>query len=129
MISTDKELIYADLTYKVRGAMFNVYNTLGFGHKEQVYQKALEEELRLQNIPYKKQENLSVKYKNVLVGKYIPDLTIDDKIILELKSVEFMPKTFEEQLVYYLKTTGYKLGLLVNFGSSRLQIKRLIWSA
>ena len=82
MISTDKQLIYADITYQVRGCIFRVYNELGHGHKEQVYQKA----------------------------------------------VEFIPKTYEQQLLHYLKTTGYTLGLLVNFGSPKLYIKRLIWS-
>lgn len=125
-INTD--LLYADLTYKVRGAIFNVYNVLGYGHKEQVYQKALSKELAVMNIPHKREVNLNVTYKEEKVGNYRPDFVIDDKVIIELKAVEFMPKTYETQLLHYLKTTGFQLGLLVNFGSPKLQIKRLVWT-
>jgi len=128
-INTDtSKLIYAGLTYKVRRAIFNVYNELGHGHKEQVYQKALAKELEEMNIPYKQEVNLNVKYKGKPVGNYRPDFVIDDKVILEIKAVEFMPKAFEEQLNHYLKTTGFQVGLLINFGSPRLVIKRLIWT-
>lgn len=128
MILADSKLIFADLTYKIRGAIFEVYNTLGSGHKEQVYQKALEKELQERKISYKREENLDVKYKGEKVGNYRPDFVIEDKIIIEVKAVEFMPKNYEDQLVHYLKTTGFKVGLLVNFGQPKLYIKRLVWS-
>lgn len=128
MISTDNKLIYADLTYRIRGAIFNVYNELGYGHKEEVYQKALAKEFENLTIPYQREKNLSVQYKGEHVGNYRPDFVIDDKVIIELKAVEFMPKTFETQLLHYLKTTGFQLGLLVNFGSPKLNIRRLIWT-
>lgn len=123
------ELLYADLTYKIRKAAFNVYNELGFGHKENIYQKSLEEEFNQLKLPYKREFNLKVYYKDTKVGDYRPDFIIDDKIIIEIKATEFVPKTFETQLIYYLKSTKYKLGLLINFGSPKLQIKRLIWTA
>ena len=126
-IRTDK-LLYADITYKVRGAIFAVYNELGFGHKEQVYQKALAEEFDSVDISYKREKSLDVKYKNSVVGNYKPDFVIEDKIVMEIKAVEFMPKSYEIQLINYLKTTEFHLGLLVNFGSPRLYIKRLIFS-
>jgi GxxExxY protein len=128
MIYTDKKLIYADLTYKIRGAIFNVYNALGYGHKEMVYQKALANEFLEQEIPYKKEESINVRYKNQVVGNYRPDFVVDNKIIIEIKAVEFMPKSYETQLIHYLKTIDYQVGLLVNFGSTRLVIKRLIWT-
>ena len=128
MINTDKQLIYADLTYQLRGCFFAVYNSLGFGHKESVYQQALEEEFKEKNIPYQREKSLAVKYKDKKVGNYRPDFLIDNKIILELKAVTFMPQSFRQQLLHYLKTTDIKLGLLVNFGSNHLQIHRLIWT-
>lgn len=128
MIHTDKKLIYADITYKVRGAIFNVYNQLGYGHKEQVYQKALEKEFSEINLPFKREISLNVSYKNEIVGNYRPDFVVDDRVIIELKAVEFLPKSFETQLLHYLKATGYQLGLLVNFGSTKLQIRRLVWT-
>ena len=128
MIFADSKLIFADLTYKVRGAIFEVYNILGYGHKEEVYQKALASELEKRQISFKKEMSLQVNYKDKNVGNYRPDFVIDDKVILEIKAVEFMPKSYEEQLVHYLKTTGFKVGLLVNFGQPKLYIKRLVWS-
>lgn len=122
------DLLYADLTYKIRGAIFNVYNNLGFGHKEQVYQKALAKEFDGLGIPYKREKSLKVNYKGEIVGNYKPDFVVDEKVILELKAVEFVPKTFETQLINYLKATNYNVGLLVNFGSPKLVIRRLIWT-
>ena len=127
-IHTDGKLIYADTTYKVRGCAFNVFNELGNGHKEAVYQKALEKELIQQNIPYKKESSINVNYKGESIGNYRPDFIIDDKIIIELKAVEFLPVSFEKQLVHYLKSTEFKLGILINFGANKLYIKRLIWT-
>ncbi len=112
---------------KIRGALFNAYNELGYGHKEQVYQKALAKELELKNISYIQEKGLSVKYKGQIVGNYRPDFLIENKVILELKAVEFVPKSFETQLIHYLKTTNYNLGILANFGSSKLLIKRFVW--
>lgn len=128
MISTDAELIFADLTYKVRGAIFNVYNALGPGHKEPIYEKALIKEFTFQDILFKTETPLDVNYRGEKVGNYRPDFVIDDKIILEIKAVEFIPKIFEEQVIRYLKTTNFQLGLLVNFGQPKLYIKRLIWT-
>ncbi len=122
------KLLYGDLSYRVRGACFTVYNTLGFGHKELVYQNALEKELKSLGIPHKRHPRLSVRYKLAVVGEYIPDITVDEKIILELKAVEFVPNAYHQQLLHYLKSTGYQLGFLVNFGSPNLSIKRIVLS-
>lgn len=127
-ICTDSKLIYADLTYKVRGAIFNVYNALGPGHKEPVYGKALSSELTIARIPFETEISLDVKYRGFKVGNYRPDFIIDNCIILEIKATEFMPKIYEQQLIRYLKTTNFKVGLLVNFGQPTLFIKRLVWS-
>lgn len=129
MANTPKQpkLIYEDLTYKIRGSIFKVYNELGFGHRESVYRKALAIEFSKQEIPHKEEPRLEIKYDGVSVGVYVPDFLIDDKVIIEIKSVEFLPKEAEKQLVYYLKRTSYRLGFLVNFGAGRLEIKRKIW--
>ena len=118
--------MYANLTYKIRGAIFNVYITLGPGHKEQVYQKAVAKVLKETGSPYKREEPLEVSYKGEKVGNYRPDFVVKNKVILEIKAVEFMPKFYEQQLVHYLKSTNFKIGFLVNFGALKLVIKRLI---
>lgn len=121
-MATDK-LLYQDLTYKVRGLMFKVYNELGFGHKEKVYQKALCHELVKNNVRFEQEKALDVIYDGIKVGTYRPDFVVDGKILLESKAVSFLPKEAETQLIYYLKGTDFKLGLLVNFGSAKLTIK------
>lgn len=127
--STNNEqfpLIYADLTYKIRGAIFEVFNQIGFGHKEEVYQKALGIEFAERKIAFEREKNLSVMFKNTRVGTYRPDFIVADKIILELKSLPSLPEFHDRQILHYLKTTGFKLGLLVNFGTPKLFIKRLV---
>jgi GxxExxY protein len=121
-------LLYEELTFKVRKAIFNVYNTLGYGHKENVYQKAVEKEFIYLEIPFKSQENIDVVYRGEKVGLYRPDFIVEDKIIIEIKAIEFVPKTCEAQLFHYLKSTTYKIGFLVNFGSNKLFLKRFIWT-
>lgn len=120
-------LLYEDLTYKIRGAVFQVYNTLGFGHRESVYQKALEREFKKRKISFEAEPVLSIWYDNEKVGIYRPDFVVEKKIIVELKSAQFLSQDCEKQLVYYLKGTSFKLGLLINFGASKLVIKRKIW--
>src|SRR3972149_7719135 len=121
-----KDFLYPELTYKIRGAMYKVHKTLGSGHKESVYHKALAKEFDLQNIPYETEKILSVIYEDTKVGNYIPDFIVGGRVLVELKAVPILPKQAENQLSYYLKGTSYKLGLLVNFGSNSLVIKRMI---
>lgn len=122
-----KSLLYQELTYKVRGAVFTVYNTLGPGHKEVLYQRSLAKEFGCIGLPFERETNLKIKYKGEIVGEYKPDFIIDGKIILEIKAVEALPQHFNQQLIYYLKGTEFRLGLLVNFGP-KLTIIRKIWS-
>jgi GxxExxY protein len=121
------KLLYEELTYRIRAVLYSVHNQLGPVHKETVYQRALEKEFKAQNIPYKSQPALEVRYRGSRVGAYRPDFSVDDRVILEIKSLPSLPETFSKQLDYYLKTTGYRLGLLVNFGSNRLQVRRRIY--
>lgn len=123
-----QDFLYEDLSYKIRGCAFQVYNVLGFGHKEMVYQKALALELKKAKINFEREKSLAIIYDGEKVGTYKPDFVVDDKVLIELKAVPFMPKDFEVQLTYYLKGTNYKLGFLINFGSKRLDIRRRVWS-
>ena len=120
------DFLYEDLSYKIRGCIFRAYNILGFGHKEVVYQKALAIELEKAGISFEREKLLPIFYNNKKVGTYKPDFIIERKIIIELKAVDVMPKIYEKQLVNYLKGTNYKLGFLVNFGSSKIDIRRRI---
>jgi len=86
-------------------------------------------EFHKESIGYAQEVVLPVKYQNDPVGTYRADFIIENKILLEIKAVEFMPKNYEIQLLHYLKTTGYKLGLLIIFGSRRVQIRRRIWTS
>lgn len=125
-MATDK-LLHANLTYNIRGAIFHVYNTLGFGHKELIYHKALVIEFKKRNILFKNEVSLPVYYEEEKVGTYQPDFVIEDKVLIEIKALPFITKAAEVQMVYYLRGTRYNLGLLVNFGSKKLEIRRKVW--
>jgi GxxExxY protein len=120
------KLLFEDLTYKIRGCVFKVYNTIGKGHKESVYKKALEEEFKKQGLVYKTEPKIDVTYEDKLVGVYRPDFIIEDKIILEIKVKDFLTNEDEFQVYSYLKATKYKLSLLINFGFKKLEIKRIL---
>jgi GxxExxY protein len=124
-----QELLYENLSYKIRGCAFKIYNNLGFGHKENVYQRALAIEFEKAGFNFETEKTLPVFYENKKIGIYRPDFIVDNKIIIEIKSVPFMPKTYETQLIYYLKSTNFNLGFLINFGSKDIQIKRKIWTS
>lgn len=123
-----QDFLYEDLSYKIRGCAFRIYNTLGFGHKENIYQEALASEFEKTGINFKREKVLPILYDGKKVGIYKPDFLVEDKIIIEIKAVPFMPKNYETQLTYYLKGTDYKLGFLINFGNQKLDIRRRIWT-
>lgn len=122
-------MLYEELTYKIRGAFYEVYNTMGPGFKEEIYHKSLAKELKLNKIPFAEKKKLTVIYKDEKVGIYEPDFIIDEKVLVEIKSVLMMPKIFETQLYYYLKGSEYKLGFLVNFGAEKLDIRRRVYES
>ncbi len=115
-----------DVSYKIRGASFTVHNNLGGGHKESIYQKALAIELKRLGIKFEKEKSLTINYESENIGVYRPDFVINDKIILELKAVDFMPKSYEIQLLNYLKSTKLPLGFLINFGPKKVEIRRRV---
>ena len=110
-------LIYEDETFSIRGAVFEVYSVMGCGFLEAVYQECLEKEFRLRKIPFVAQSTLQLKYKGELLCQtYKPDLICFDSIIVELKAISAISGEHQAQVLNYLKATGMKLGLLVNFG-------------
>ncbi len=121
------DLVYEDLTYKIRGALFEVYKEKGCGFLEDVYQECLEIELEMQGLSFEAQYPLQLHYKGrPLQKKYIPDFICFGKIIIEIKAVKELADEHRAQLFNYLRATGYKLGLLVNFGHHpQLQIERI----
>jgi GxxExxY protein len=122
------DLIYKDEVFAIIGSAIEVHKQLGNGFLEAVYQEALQIELRQRGIPFEAQKRLPIKYKETLLSKeYIADLVCYGKIIVELKATERLTGHDDAQMLNYLKATGLRLGLLVNFGSSgRLEWRRLI---
>jgi GxxExxY protein len=120
------QLVLKDLSFQVMAAAFEVHNTLGAGFLENVYEKALLKELQLRGIPAVAQSEMKVLYKGEEVGLYYPDIFVNGEMILELKAVESLTKLHEAQVLNYLKGTGCKLGLLLNFGRERVESKRLV---
>ncbi len=119
---------HADLTEKVIGCAFRVHNVLGSGFLESVYERALSIELGKLNICVEEQKSLNVFYDGQVVGTFVADLVIDDKIIVELKAVRSLAVAHEVQLVNYLAATNIAIGLLINFGESKVEVKRKILS-
>jgi len=115
-----------DLTYKIRGAIFEVNRILGHGFLEKVYENALMIELQERELKAESQVPISVQYKNREVGEYFADIVVEDKVILELKALESLQKIHEAQLLNYLKATDYKVGYLVNFTHPKAEIRRFV---
>ena len=126
-VGYQENLLYKDLAYQVVGCFYNVYNELGPGYKESIYHKALTIQLKDNKINFTEKQQLPISYHDKKIGIYTPDFIIDDKIVVELKAVDFMSKVYEEQLYTYLKGTKYKLGYLVNFGGDKIDIRRRIY--
>jgi len=105
-----------------------VHNTLGFGFLESVYQNALLIELEKAGLKAKKETPIKVFYDERIVGDYVSDIIVEDKVILELKSVKELHPAHEAQLVNYLKATGVEVGLLINFGGERVDVKRKVFT-
>lgn len=123
-------LIYSKEAYKIQGAVYEVYKEIGCGFLEAVYQECLENEFLLQGIPFSSQSEVKLNYKGKeLKQTYKPDFICFGKIIIELKAVKEFSNEHQAQVLNYLKATGMKLGLLINFGSyPKSEIKRLVWS-
>jgi|SRR5579872_6839048 len=118
--------LYEELTKKVIGAAITVHKTLGPGFPEKVYQKALVEEFLKQNITFSREKRVEIYYEDKLVGYEIMDFCVDNKLVIELKIGPKILDIHSKQVVSYLKAMKYRLGLILNFGTSKLEIKRVI---
>ena len=117
---------YKDVTETIIGCAYRVYNKMGFGFLESVYEKCLLIELRKAGLDTESQKSITVYYDDEIVGEFIVDILVNDMIILELKSVRRVIKAHEVQLVNYLAATGKPVGLILNFGERKVEVKRKI---
>ena len=123
-MKTDDKFLYKELTYKVIGVLMNVHTILGPGFPEKIYHRAVIEELKKMKIKFASEKEIEILYDGKLIGKFILDLIVDDKIVLELKAVNETLNLFKAQLISYLKASPYKIGILANFGTDKLQYFR-----
>ncbi len=120
-------LEHEDITEQIIGAAFEVYNHLGYGFLEKVYKNAMKVELDLRNILCELEAAIKVYFKQKLVGEYYADLFVNRCVIVELKVAASYNRADEAQLLNELKATGVKVGLLINFGKDKVEIKRLVY--
>lgn len=123
-------ILHKQESYRILGAAFEVYNQMGSGFLEAVYQECLEIEFRDRNHPFLSQKPLELNYKSKpLEARYIPDFICYEKIIVEIKAVTELNGKHRAQVLNYLKATGYQLGLLINFGKhGGLESERILWN-
>jgi len=117
---------HGEITDKLIGAAFEVHSVLGYGFLEKVHENALLVELCKRGVKAEAQNAIKVKYKDAIVGDYVADLAVEDKVIVELKTEDEYNKMHEAQLLSYLKAMGIRVGLLINFGRKKCEFKRLV---
>jgi len=120
------DLIYPELSYKIIGILFDVYNQLGYGYQEKYYEKAVATSLKLARLNYKEQFLVPLKFKGEKIGNYFLDFLVDDKIVLELKRGERVAKSNIDQIYAYLKAMNLKLGILAQFTPSGIKFRRIL---
>lgn len=121
------DLIFKEECYKIIGACMEVHKTLGCGFLESVYQEALALELKAMNIPFVKEQKIEIEYKGEILKKYyMADFICYKEVIIELKALSKLSIEHDAQVLNYLKATGKRLGLLINFGEGSLKYKRIV---
>ncbi len=121
-----KDLIFPELSYKVIGCAFDVYNSLGGGHHEKYYQRALAEAFKNRGLKAIEQVYYPMIYNGNIIGKNFLDFLIDNKLVVEIKKGNKFSKRHIDQVLEYLKISKIKLAILINFGSSEVSFKRII---
>lgn len=114
------------ITESIIGCAITVSNTLGAGFLEKVYENALVLELRKADLQVEQQKKIQVKYEGVVVGDYVADLVVNDSVLLEIKATKSIDEIHQAQLLNYLKATGFCIGLILNFGTPKLGVKRMV---
>ena len=120
-------MLHADITEKIIAVFYKVYNTLGYGFLEKVYENSIIIKLKQLEFTVEKQKKIKVYFEGNLVGEYIADLVVNKKVIIEIKAVEKLCEDHKFQLINYLKATNMEVGLLLNFGK-KPEFKRVIFS-
>jgi GxxExxY protein len=126
MAANNTNIVYPDLSYRIMGAIFEVHKKLGPGFFESVYEKALIEELSGRGMKVETEKIIDLTYKDKKIGVHRLDLVIDNKVVVELKTVGRFSIHQKAQLTSYLKASGYKLGILVNFSKSKVEYRRVL---
>ncbi len=116
-----------NLSQQLIGCAINVSNILGSGFLENVYEHALCVELTEAGIAFTQQQKYEVNYRNRIIGKYFADIVVGDKLLVELKALSGLNREHEAQVMNYLKASGLSVGILLNFGTPKLGIKRIVW--
>jgi GxxExxY protein len=122
----ESDLLYTEMTHAIIGAAMETHKILGAGFLESVYEESLAYEFELNEIKFQRQEPIDVVYKNKVVKQFICDFIVENKILVEIKAVKKMSEIEYAQIINYLKATGIKVGLLINFGSASLEYKRFM---
>lgn len=120
------EFIHGELSFKIIGLLYGLHNVMGGGFQEKYYQRALAKVFAKNKIPFVEQQREEIQIDGESIGRYFMDFVIDKKIVLEIKAKPFISLGDVKQLLNYLKTTGYEVGLLAAFGPDRLIIKRVL---
>ena len=125
---SEKEYPKKEITEKIIKAAFTVHNRLGSGFVEKVYEYAMSKELQSMGLAVEQQKPLNVIYGGGPVGDFSVDLLVEECVVVELKAVRIMEKSYEDKLLHYLKASNLPVGLLINFGNSSVQIRRKVYS-
>ncbi|MCH7559066.1 MAG: GxxExxY protein [Planctomycetes bacterium] len=125
-MNENENIIYKELSYKIIELALEVHNELGCGFLEKVYENALMILLDRENIPARQQAPTNVYFQDKVVGQYFADIMVDNKLILELKTVDVIANIHKAQVLNYLRATGLKLGLILNFRKPRFEYQRLV---
>jgi GxxExxY protein len=121
-----KGLLYEELTYRIRAVLLKIYNILGPGFREETYKRAVLLELKKQKFEFDSEKEFEVFYDDRRIDCFRLDIVVEEKVILELKAVDQLARIHESQLLSYLRASGLRVGLLVNFGEPSLQIIRRV---